>query len=271
MTSKAAAPRVPRPTPPCPIGRIPVTKITPVREGGRWPAKAVVGEAVPVGATVFKEGHDAVGATAVLIGPDGKAHSAVRMHPVGQGLDRWEAWVVPDAVGRWQFRVEAWADPYATWLHDAAIKVPAGIDVELMLTAGAALMDQAAGRGPAAQREPFRTAAAVLRDTKLPPAVRLAAAAEGTVPALLQANPLRQQVTKSAAYPLQVDRERALVGAWYEVFPRSVGAAFKPSTGWQSGTLRTCAAGLDRIAAMGFDVVYLTPVHPIGTTFRKGR
>jgi starch synthase (maltosyl-transferring) len=227
---------------------------------------------VPVGATVFKEGHDAVGATAVLLSPDGKVHSTARMVPVGLGLDRWEALLVPDAVGLWQFRVEAWADPYTTWVHDASIKVPAGLDVELMLAAGAELMDEAATRrGPAAEAQRYRTAAAVLRDASLPPAVRLAAAAEGEVAALLRDNPLRRHVTKSATYPLHVSRERALVGNWYEVFPRSMGAAFSPQTGWRSGTLRTCAAGLDRIADMGFDVLYLTPVHPIGTTFRKGR
>ncbi|MDR0594454.1 MAG: alpha-1,4-glucan--maltose-1-phosphate maltosyltransferase, partial [Bifidobacteriaceae bacterium] len=114
-------------------------------------------------------------------------------------------------------------------------------------------------------------AAAELRDAALGPAARLAGATRSAAAARLEADPLRRQVTRSATYPLRVERERALVGNWYEVFPRSVGARFSPDRGWVSGTLRTCADGIGRIAAMGFDVLYLTPVHPIGRTFRKGR
>jgi starch synthase (maltosyl-transferring) len=100
---------------------------------------------------------------------------------------------------------------------------------------------------------------------------RYAAATDAEVADLMSGNPLREQVTASANYPLRVQRQRTLVGNWYELFPRSIGAHFSDDRGWVSGTLRTCAEGLDRIAGMGFDVLYLTPVHPIGTTFRKGR
>ena len=120
------------------LGRIPVIDTSPSVDGGRWPAKAVVGEAVPVRATVFREGHDAVNASAVLLRPDGSVRTRVTMTPMGPGTDRWEAWVVPDAAGDWTFRVEGWSDPYGTWDHDATIKVRAGIDVELMLKIGRA-------------------------------------------------------------------------------------------------------------------------------------
>ena len=136
-------PRAVRPTP---IGRIPVIAVGPVIEAGRWPAKAVVGEAVPIEATVFREGHDAVAATAVLLRPDGSVHSTARMVDIAPGLDRFQGWVVPDATGLWSFRVEGWSDPYGTWSHDAAIKVTAGVDVELMLAGGTLLLERAAKR-----------------------------------------------------------------------------------------------------------------------------
>src|SRR5690606_20013654 len=142
----AEAAEEPRPASPTPIGRIPVIEVSPVVEGGRWPAKAVTGEAVRVRATVFREGHDAVAATAVLVAPDGADHSSVTMTPVDPGLDHMEGWLVPDREGEWSFRVEGWSHPYGTWLHDAQVKVDAGVDVELMLTEGALLLERAAAR-----------------------------------------------------------------------------------------------------------------------------
>ena len=260
-----------------PVGRIPVLDVSPVAEEGRFPAKAVVGEAVPVRATVFREGHDALGATAVLLRPDGTVHSTARMVDVSPGLDRYEALVVPDAEGDWSFRVEGWSDPYGTWAHDAVIKVEAGIDVELMLTEGTLVLERAAGRTGADAMAPrdarvLLDAAAALRDTARPPLARLAAAVSPPVREVLRRAPLRDLVTTSRSYPLVVHRRLALAGSWYELFPRSHGATFDEKTQrWTSGTLRTAANQLPRIAAMGFDVVYLTPIHPIGTTYRKGR
>ncbi len=268
------APRDPRPASATPIGRIPVVEVRPVVEGGRWPAKAVTGEAVPIRATVFREGHDAVAATAVLVAPDGTDHSHVTMDPVDPGLDHMEAWVVPDREGDWSFRVEGWSHPYGTWLHDAQIKVDAGMDVELMLTEGALLLERAAARDglPEDVRGVLTDAVAGLRDGSRPPEARLAAGTSADVQRVLAAHPLREYVTRSATYPLRVDRPLALYGSWYEMFPRSEGAYFDAEKGgWVSGTLRTAAERLPAIAAMGFDVVYLTPIHPIGTTNRKGR
>ncbi len=267
-------PPVPRAAPPSPpkIGRIPVLDVAPVVDCGRWPAKAVVGEAVPVTATVFREGHDAVAATAVLLAPDGREHSRVRMDAVDPGLDHYRADVVPDAVGEWTFRVEGWSDPYGTWSHDAAIKVDAGVDVELMLAEGVALLDRCAARATGEARVVLQDAVTGLRDTRRPPQARLAAGLSDEVRAALAADPLREHVSPSDAHRLVVQRERALVGSWYEMFPRSEGARYDARRRrWRSGTLRTAADRLPGIAAMGFDVVYLTPIHPIGTTYRKGR
>ena len=255
------------------VGRIPAIDLAPAVQGGLWPAKAVVGEAVPVRATVFREGHDALGATAVLVGPDGADRSTARMRQLVAGVDRYEAHLVPDAVGDWSYRVEAWSDPYATWEHAATIKVPAGIDVELVMTEGAALLERAAAvPGRDAQGVATLTGAvAALRDAGRPAPVRLAAATSSAVVAALAALPLRDLLSPSPAMPLRVERERALVGSWYSFVPRSVGASYDEATGtWTSGTLATAAERLPAIAAMGFDVAYVLPVHPIGTTFRKG-
>jgi starch synthase (maltosyl-transferring) len=251
-----------------------VVGVQPVLEAGRWPAKAVVGEAVEITATVFREGHDAVAATAILVAPDGTVRSAVPMTVVNKGLDTYRADLVPDRTGRWTFRVEGWSDPYATWAHDASIKVDAGIDVELMLASGADLLGRAAARDGLAgdARAALTAAAAAVRETTLAPAARLAAGLAEPVVAALAAHPLREMVTPSPEYPLVVQRPLALAGSWYEMFPRSEGASYDGVAGtWRSGTLRTAATRLPAIAQMGFDIVYLTPIHPIGTTYRKGR
>ena len=248
--------------------------VGPSVDGGRWPARAVVGEAVPISATVFREGHDAVAATAVLVRPDGTEHTRVRMSPVDPGTDRFLAQVVADATGDWTFRVEGWDDPYGTWEHDAVIKVAADVDTELMLIEGALLLEKAAA-DPAhteADREHLTAAVAGLRDSERPAQARLAAGTSAAVHRALARNPFRRYVTASDDLPLRVQRELALYGSWYEFFPRSEGAVRDPATGaWTTGTLRTAAKRLDAIAEMGFDIAYLTPIHPIGTTNRKGR
>ncbi|MEV7972364.1 alpha-1,4-glucan--maltose-1-phosphate maltosyltransferase [Cellulomonas sp. NPDC089187] len=255
-----------------PIGRIPVVDVSPVVDAGRWPAKAVVGEAVPIRATVFREGHDAVAATAVLVDPEGRDHAHALMVDIAPGLDRYEARLVPDRPGRWGFRVEGWSDPYGTWSHDAPLKVHAGVDVELMLAEGALLLDRAAEPLSGAEARTLTDAATALRDGARPAQVRLAAGLTEEVRAVLAAHPVRELLSVSPTYPLVVDRTLALAGSWYEIFPRSIGATYDEATGqWTSGTLRTAAEDLPRIADMGFDVVYLTPIHPIGSTHRKGR
>jgi starch synthase (maltosyl-transferring) len=263
------------------IGRIPILDIEPVVECGRRPAKAVAGETFQVSATVIREGHGALGAGVVLRDPAGTPGPLVLMRELTPGIDRYGAEVTVTSEGTWQFHVEAWSDPIAHWHHDAAIKVPRGQDVELMLAEGALLFERAA-RGikqspgaaqPAAARTVLTALARKLRDRGLPPWDRLAATEAPAIRAVLSMYPLRDLVTRSARMPVLVDRARALYGAWYEFFPRSEGVQFDPMGRREpvSGTLRTAARRLEAIAEMGFDVVYLPPVHPIGTTFRKGR
>jgi len=250
-------------------------------ECGRRPARAVKGETFQVSATIFREGHGIINAAAVLRDPDRKAGPLVYMRELAPGTDRWGADVTVTSEGAWRFHVEAWGDPIASWHHDAAIKIPAGQDVELMLTEGALLFERAARRipqppgasRPAAARTALRALAAKLRDRGLTPWDRLAAAEDPQIAAILRTWPLREFVTRSRPLAVTVDRERALYGSWYEFFPRSEGVQIDPMgrRAPASGTLRTAAKRLDAIAGMGFDVVYLPPVHPIGTTFRKGR
>ena len=244
-------------------------------ECGRRPAKAVVGETFEVSATVIREGHEVPGAGVVLRGPAGERLPLARMREIAPGTDRYGAEVTPSTEGSWRFHVEAWGDPIGHWQHDAGIKVPRGQDVELMLTEGAALFDRAA-RSPArppAHRAALAAVALKLSDRGIAPWDRLAAADAKEITEILDEAPLRELLTRSAAYPLVVHRQRALYGAWYEFFPRSEGVQIDPMGRREpvGGTLRTAACRLDGIADMGFDVVYLPPIHPIGTTARKGR
>ena len=172
------------------------------------------------------------------------------MRELAPGTDRYGAEVTVGGEGLWQFQVEAWGDPIAHWRHDAGIKVPRGLETELMLTEGALLFERAArgvrpGRAPGAGRQPrpgnagparrwpptaaraardvLREIAALLRDPAVPPWDRLAAASSGRVLAILAEYPLRDLISRSARYPVIVHRPRALYGAWYEFFPRSRG------------------------------------------------
>ncbi|WSM76004.1 alpha-1,4-glucan--maltose-1-phosphate maltosyltransferase [Streptomyces cellulosae] len=248
------------------VGRIPVLDVRPLVRQGRRPAKAVVGESFEVTATVFREGHDAVAANVVLRDPQGNPGPFTPMRELAPGTDRWGATVTPTATGVWTYTVEAWGDPVTTWRHHAQIKIPAGIDTEVVLEEGARLHERAAEQVPGSgDRKVLRAAVEALRDTERPAAARLAAALTPEVDAVLAKHPLRELVTSSEPLPLLVERERALYGSWYEFFPRSEGTPEQPH-----GTFDTAARRLPAIAAMGFDVVYLPPIHPIGTTFRKG-
>jgi starch synthase (maltosyl-transferring) len=263
------------------IGRIPILDVSPVVECGRRMTKAVAGETFQVSATVIMEGHGVLGAGVVLRDPLGKLGPLVRMRQLAPGSDRYGADVTVTSEGVWYFHVESWSDPIAHWVHDAEIKIPRGQDVELMLAEGALLFERAArsvrqppgAARPAAARAALNGLARRLRDRSLPAWDRLAAARAAEIAPILEAYPLRDMVTRSGRLPVRAERQRALYGSWYEFFPRSEGVQFDPMGRREpvSGTLRTAARRLEAIAEMGFDVVYLPPVHPIGSTFRKGR
>ncbi len=256
--------------PPTLSGRFGICDVSPSVESGRRPAKVAVGEVITFGATVFREGHDALGAEVVLCDPEGEEHR-IRMTALGGGLDRWEARFRFRVPGDWTFTIRAWHDPADTWRGRATIKVPAGIDVDLELEEGAQVLERVADDLPPGSKhaqELLSTSADALRDTRRPGEARLAVALASDVTELLTEHPLRDFISESAGWPLRVERTRALFGSWYEFFPRSEGARWDPP---RSGSFVSAALRLPAIADMGFDVVYLPPIHPIGRVNRKGR
>lgn len=230
-----------------------------------------------IGATAFREGHDQLGVSAVLLDAKGQECQRVRLFTPpgdrGKGTDRWEGILTPETVGTWSFVIEAWHDRFGTWRHNAEVKLEAGIDVELMLAEGAALLGEAAdddSRG-ADDRRTLNGAAAALADSDSSVEERLAAGFGREVAAVVERQPIREMVTYSEQFPLLVERDLAGRGAWYEFFPRSEGAVQNQATGlWTSGNFGTAAKRLDAVAGMGFDVIYLPPIHPIGAQHRKG-
>ena len=256
-------------------GRLGIDDVTPAVGGSRHPGKAVVGEIVPIGATVWREGHDAVAANVVWrrVGSRNAAQH-VRMEPAGVGTDRFEATVVADEPGLWTLRVDAWSDPWATWVNTVTKKLDAGQSPDELandLETGARLL-QRVGRRPAErpQRDLLFGAANALRDTAMPLHARVAPALFPAVDTIMTERPVRELTTRGRSQQMYVDRERALYSSWYEIFPRSTGG--RDETGRAvHGSFVTAAKELDRISSMGFDVVYLPPIHPVGTVHRKGR
>lgn len=255
-------------------GRLGIDEVTPIVGGGRYPTKAVLGESIPITAIVWREGHDALGATVVWKKFDGRgAGQQIRMVPDGVGSDRWAARVVADSEGLWTFRIDAWSDPWGTWLHAINAKINAGQDaVELAndLESGALLLERV-GRRPAerSHRGLLFEAASALRDTVRPVPERVALALSEPVREIMHERPVRDLLTRGRTYQVWVDRKRALYSSWYELFPRSTGG--RDETGLPvHGTFVTASKQLDRIAEMGFNVVYLPPIHPIGEVNRKG-
>ncbi|MCT1355826.1 maltotransferase domain-containing protein [Gordonia sp. p3-SID1431] len=252
------------------IGRMGIDDIAPLVSAGQQPAKAVVGEYFPVSTTAWREGHDALGVTLHVEAPR-RGPFDVRMVPAPEP-DTFNAAFVPDAVGFWSYRIEAWSDPYATWRSAVLTKLDAGqgaADLANDIETGARVLDTAADLVAGDDRELLLDAARQLRARRRRVENRVGLAVSDEVVELLTAHPVRELVTKSRTYRVWVDRKRALFGSWYELFPRSTG-------GWDGegnpvhGTFLTAAQDLPRVADMGFDVVYLPPIHPIGEINRKG-
>lgn len=256
------------------LGRIPVTGVSPVIESGAYPIKAVVHERILIQANVFREGHDAVNASVILTSPGGTQRRVDMTQVEPMGLDIWRAHIRMAAEGEWTFRVEAWSDPWGTWRHHATKKLPAGVDVDLVLMEGRDLLERAAQQAESAR---VPGAASLLRATveSLHPEADLDEVLE-----LITSAPVgramgrfgpRELVSPTADYPIRVERRRALYSSWYEFFPRSQGAWMEPDGTWHSGTFDSSHDRLEAAAKMGFNVIYLPPIHPIGNAFRKGK
>ncbi|ROQ64193.1 starch synthase (maltosyl-transferring) [Rathayibacter sp. PhB152] len=251
--------------------RIPIIDPQPRLEDDRWPAKAFVGEVVPFAATAFREGHDLIGVDLLLTSPAG-TESEHRMALIATGTDRYGRLVLLDDEGDWTYRIRAFADDWATWLHTAEVKIPAGLDIAVTFAIGEGLLRTAAGDDSRsdAERSLLSDAAAAVADESLSPEARLAAAEDPAVHGAFTARPVMSLASVSEPRTVHVERTRAGVGAWYEFFPRSEGAVRNEDGSVTSGSFRTAIDRLPAVAAMGFDVLYLPPIHPIGRNFRKG-
>ncbi|MBM9466842.1 alpha-1,4-glucan--maltose-1-phosphate maltosyltransferase [Nakamurella leprariae] len=265
-------------------GRIGLNDITPTVACGRYPSKAVVGAPVEITATVFREGHDAVAANVVWRPPADPVtgrrprEAAGPLHRMTRTADwstSYTATVVPDRPGLWSFVVEAWSDPLNTWRHAVEVKAAAGQGADELandLETGARLLETLAARPRQRYTAAISVAVDALRDGTRSVAERLGPALADELWSVLQAEPIRELVTKSPAQQVWVDVPLAESSAWYEFFPRSVGAEIDvEGRPLRHGTFRESIGMLDRIAAMGFDIVYLPPIHPIGEVNRKGR
>lgn len=246
--------------------RFTVFDVSPIVECGKYPAKAVESEIIPFVATAFREGHDSMGVELILTDPTGRPVGPFPMSEQ-QGSDRFEANFSATTTGTWSFIITVWSDPVATWRRRAAVKIPAGIDTDLELSEGACLIEFVSGELNVEDKQTLITAIATMRDVALPTSARFAAATDTLVEQILEAHPIRENACSHGPWPLLVERRRALVGSWYEFFPRSEGSTLEP---FKSGTFDSAALALPRVAKMGFDVVYLPPIHPIGEIHRKG-
>ena len=253
------------------FGRIPVMDIWPTVGGGSRPAKAVVGEHFPVRASVFREGYDSVAADVVLIDPSGNEVQRVRMTYLGGDLELHEADIVLHTEGLWHYRVDAYSDPISTWIRRASVKIPADVDVELEYQEGRIIFERVLAHADTDSTTILLTALATLENTSLSHEQRLSVLADPAVLAAFEANVIREMVSPYGPFAINVERVRALYGSWYEFFPRSEGAVQHPDGTWTSGTFKTAANRLPAVAAMGFDVLYLPPIHPVGDAHRKGR
>ena len=263
---------------PLPDGRrrVVIDAIRPAVDGGQYPIKRVVGDRIIVEADILVDGHDRL-AGVLLFRRRGEARwretplAAVGREPGLPDNDLWRAWFVPDALGTWEYTVCAWVDAWATWRWGLQRKYQAGQDIAIDLLSGAALIEEAAARaaGPGPEDRDAIALRRLARAVSAPGdlAARAVIALGAELDTLMGAHPDRSAAsTREPPLAVTVDPPRARFSSWYELFPRSTA-----SGGGRHGTFRDAEQRLGYIADLGFDVVYLPPIHPIGRTFRKGR
>ncbi len=246
-----------------------IERISPQLDGGRYPVKRVVGDQMLVTADILADGHDLLDAALLLRADDEHAWHEAPMRPIDN--DRWSGHVELTR-NRWHaYAIEAWRDAFGTWLHGLHRKVEARVAVPVELDEGRLLLEAALARAEHAEAADdvrvLRDALGALRRARSE-ARRVAIAEDPDLANAARRHPDRRFATRSPELPLVVDRERARFGAWYELFPRSQG---RDPARPVATTLTDAEWRLPDIAAMGFDVVYLPPIHPIGRAFRKGR
>lgn len=250
--------------------RIPLADPSPAAPEGFHP-KAFAGEVIPFRVVAFREGHDRIGVHLRLRTPNHQ-ESLHRLTPLEDGTDRWQVDVALDEQHAWTFRFEAFADEFATWAHAAELKIAAGVDVDVMRALGAQLLDRAAAdrSRPKSERKRLAAIAETLTGPDAAGEDALAVATDPELAAIFADRPLTSLDSATAWQQVLVERTIAGAAAWYEFFPRSEGAVQSADGTISSGTFATAAERLPAVAAMGFDVLYLPPIHPIGRLNRKG-
>ena len=246
--------------------RVVIENVLPSVDDGRFPIARTVGERVIVRADVFADGHDSLAAV-LLHRPDGsRSWQETAMVPLGN--DRWQASFVVEQLGTYEYTVEGWIDRFTTWRTELGKKVAAGQSVTSELLEGAELVKQsAATEGGRVYADRLRSAVEEIGDQLRSAEDRVAAAMDAALLEAMAASPDRREATRyDRVLRVRVERERARFGSWYEMFPRSAGT--DPS---RSATFAEAAGLLPYVSSMGFDVLYLPPIHPIGRSFRKGR
>jgi starch synthase (maltosyl-transferring) len=243
--------------------RVLIEGVAPEIDGGRFPIKRVVGGTVCVSADVFAEGHDRLAAVLCARQAGETTWREVAMHPLVD--DRWQGAFTVSQLGEYEYTIVAWVDHFESWRDALQKKVEAGQDVRSELLEGAELIRQAAARARGADREFLESQADVVGAAGKQGGDVAAADAAELVDCMARYPDRSRAATYGRTLRVQVDPERAAFGAWYEMFPRSCA----PEPG-RHGTFNDCIARLPYVAGMGFDVLYLPPIHPIGVTHRKG-
>jgi starch synthase (maltosyl-transferring) len=245
--------------------RVVIEGLTPQIDGGRFPIKRVCDEQVIVEADVFCDGHDTLRCLLRSRLEDAVGWDEVLMEPLGN--DRWRGAFTVSQVGVYRYTVTAWVDHFASWRRDLAKKVEADQDVAIDLLSGAEQVQRASMRASGEDAQQLRAWSSQLREACRDLEERVQIALDEALAAAMQVYPDRSLATTSCQeLAVVVDRQKARFSAWYEMFPRSCA----PTPG-QHGTFKDCEARLPYVAGMGFDVLYLPPIHPIGSTHRKGR
>jgi len=239
-----------------------IEKVKPEIDGGRFPAKRVVGERMTVEADIFTDGHDAL-AAALLYRRKSDSHwSETPMESLDN--DRWRATFEVTEIGAYLYTLQAWVDRFESWRQGLAKKLQAGQDVAIDLLIGAGLVEEIANRAPPTDKKQLGNFISILRSKQ--PDARETALLPELAALMAKYSDRRWAVTYEKELRVNVDREKARFSTWYEMFPRS--CASEPGV---HGTLRDCEQRLPYVAGMGFDVLYLPPIHPIGRSFRKGK
>jgi starch synthase (maltosyl-transferring) len=250
---------VPEPPP----KRIEIQYPEPVVDGRRFPAKRCVGDAVTVSADIFRDGHDLLRAVVRYRGADKRRWREAALHRIDAQIEgvRWAGEFAVDATGRWEYTIEAWTDVFGTWRDELRRKVLAGQhDLAGEISEGALLLKAAgANARNASERKLIDHALTTLDDGKIPESAKYDVVLGDELFAAVERSQERHGAVRAEPIVIEVDRLRARFGSWYELFPRS----------W--GGLKGVEKQLPKLAELGFDVVYLAPIHPIGHTNRKGR